>query len=65
MKIGIGSGTKTVEMKTLKHFTDATRNPMFSTQVFSVTDAKEHAELLKKLNTTPRPYAVGLLVVSS
>ena len=63
MKIEIGSQTKNIEIKTPQQFTNAMRNPLLSAQVFSVTDAHHHNELVKLLNRTARPYAVSLLVV--
>ena len=64
MKIEIGSQTKNIEIKTPQQFVAAaTRNTLLSAQVFNVTDAHQHNELVKLLNTTVRPYAVSLLVV--
>ena len=63
MKIEIGSETKNIEIRTPQQFANATRHPMLSAQVFTVTDAHHHNELLKLLNRTARPYAVSLLVV--
>ena len=63
MKIEIGSGTKNIETKTPHQFTDATRNPLLSAKVFSVTTAREHADLIQKLGSTVRPYALCLLMV--
>ena len=64
MKIEIGSGTKNIEIRTPQQFTVATKHPMLNTQVFSVTDAHQHTDLLKKLGSTVRPYAVCVLTVS-
>ena len=65
MKIEIGSQTKTIEIRTPQQFVAAaTRNPMLNAQVFSVTDAHQHNDLLKKLGSTVRPYALCVLTVS-
>ena len=63
MKIEIGSETKNIEIRTPQQFANAMRNPMLSAQVFTVTDANHHNELLKLLNRTARPYAFCMLVV--
>ena len=64
MKIEIGSETKNIEIRTPQQFAAATRNPLLSAQVFSVTSTQEHANLLTKLGSTVRPYAVCMLTVS-
>ncbi len=64
MKLHVGGTTKTVEMTTPQHVATAMKNPLFKTVVFNVTDATDHADLLKKLNNTSRPYAVAVLVVA-
>lgn len=64
MKIEIGSGTKNIEIRTPQQFADATRNPLLSAQLFSVTSTQEHANLLTKLRSTVRPYTVCVLTAS-
>ena len=64
MKIEIGSETKNIEIRTPQQFAAATRNPLLSAQVFTVTDAHQHTDLLKKLGSAIRPYAVCVLTVS-
>ena len=54
MKIEIGSETKNIEIRTPQQFANAMRNPMLSAQVFTMTDANHHNELLKLLNRTAR-----------
>jgi hypothetical protein len=39
------------------------KSPLLDARSVTVTDASDHAVLLKLLNTTPRPYAVCLLTV--
>ena len=63
MKIEIGSETKNIEIRTPQQFSNATRHSMLRAQVFSVTTTRDHADLIKTLGLTGRPYAVSLLVV--
>ena len=64
MKIEIGSETKNIETRTPQQFANAMRHPLLSAQVFTVTDAHHHNELVKKLGSTVRPYALCVLTVS-
>ncbi|MCG3776883.1 MAG: hypothetical protein JW395_3754 [Nitrospira sp.] len=65
MQLDVGGTTKTVAMKTPQHFTSAMKSPLLKPRVFSVTDARDHAELLKTLSATTRPYAVCVLSVTN
>ena len=63
MRLNVGPTTKQIETKTPAQFATAMKNPMLEPHCLTVTDASDHAALLKLLNTTPRPYAVCLLTV--
>ena len=65
MRLQIGPTTKQIETKTPTQFANAMKSPLLESRCVSVTDASDHAALLKMLNTTPRPYAVCLLTVKT
>jgi hypothetical protein len=65
MRLNVGPTTKQIETKTPSQFAGAMKNPLLEPHCVTVTDASDHADLLKMLNTTPRPYAVCLLTVKT
>jgi hypothetical protein len=65
MRLNVGPTTKQIETKTPTQFASAMKSPLLDARCVSVTDASDHAALLKLLNTTPRPYAVCLLTVKT
>jgi hypothetical protein len=65
MRLNVGPTTKQIETKTPAQFASAMKSPLLDVRCLTVTDASDHAALLKLLNTTPRPYAVCLLTVRS
>ena len=65
MRLQIGPTTKQIETKTPTQFAAAMKSPLLDARCVSVTDASDHAALLKMLNTTPRPYAVCVLTVKT
>jgi hypothetical protein len=65
MRLNVGPTTKQIETRTPAQFASAMKSPLLDARCVTVTDASDHAALLKLLNTTPRPYAVCLLTVKT